>query len=276
MTALPSPSALAETTLSGVLSVTSGVDTLIGVFATDPGIPGVTDYPAGTANRTFWVSTSSCAPTYWLHIQVRTTGGVETLVRDEFSPNFSGMTLQSVNWTATASAGGAVNVTDRLVIKVYATKVTGSGTPTVTVYFQGSAHPSQVQTTISAGAQGPAGPQGTPGKTLVAFTIDGNAAVIAGDKRWYNDTGASLTFGTCRVTATTSPTGADLIIDINKNGTTIFTTQANRPRVTAGGVTGTGTPDVTTLANGDYLTVDVDQVGSTVPGANVTVQITLT
>lgn len=74
----------------------------------------------------------------------------------------------------------------------------------------------------------------------------------------------------------TSPTGADLIVDVNKNGTTIFTTQANRPTVPAGDVDGVGAetiPDVTSIAEGEYLTVDIDQVGSTVAGEDLTVVV---
>lgn len=74
----------------------------------------------------------------------------------------------------------------------------------------------------------------------------------------------------------TSPTGADLIVDVNKNGTTVFTTQANRPTVPAGDVDGVGaetTPDVTSVAEGEYLTVDIDQVGSTIAGEDLTVVV---
>lgn len=74
----------------------------------------------------------------------------------------------------------------------------------------------------------------------------------------------------------TSPTGADLIVDVNKNGTTIFSTQANRPTVPAADADGVGaeaTPDVTSIAEGDYLTVDIDQIGSTIAGEDLTVSI---
>lgn len=74
----------------------------------------------------------------------------------------------------------------------------------------------------------------------------------------------------------TSPTGADLIVDVNKNGTTVFTTQANRPTVPDGDANGVGAeavPDVTSIAEGDYLSVDIDQVGSTVSGEDLTVVI---
>lgn len=66
---------------------------------------------------------------------------------------------------------------------------------------------------------------------------------------------------TCRV-AVSSGT---YTFDLNKNGTTMYTTQANRP--TRGAADGTGAkthtlPDVTTFAAGDVLDVDVDAVGS--------------
>ena len=73
----------------------------------------------------------------------------------------------------------------------------------------------------------------------------------------------------------TAPTGSSIIADVNKNGTTIFTTQGNRPAIAAaafssGEVTNM---DVTTLTKGDYITVDIDQIGSTVPGQNIVIRI---
>jgi hypothetical protein len=63
-----------------------------------------------------------------------------------------------------------------------------------------------------------------------------------------------------------------LIVDINKNGTTLFTTQGNRPTISASGfLASTTAPDVTTFASSDYITIDVDQIGSTVAGADLTV-----
>lgn len=77
-----------------------------------------------------------------------------------------------------------------------------------------------------------------------------------------------------RVRLGTAPTGAAAIFDVNKNGTTIFTTQGNRPQVAAAGQQDLASvPDVTALAAGDYLTVDVDQVGSTVTGADAVIII---
>lgn len=72
-----------------------------------------------------------------------------------------------------------------------------------------------------------------------------------------------------KIYADTAPTGASLIVDINKNGTTIFTTQANRPEIAIGEHSDdSGTPNITALAAGDRLSVDIDQVGSTIAGGN--------
>jgi len=69
-----------------------------------------------------------------------------------------------------------------------------------------------------------------------------------------------------------APTGADVIFDIHKNGTTVFTNQANRPRVVAGSTVGAlAIPDVLAYAAGDVFTVDVDQIGSTLAGSLATI-----
>ena len=67
------------------------------------------------------------------------------------------------------------------------------------------------------------------------------------------------------------------LFDVNKGGTTIFSTQGNRPTVAAGSQDGSAaTPDVTAVAAGDVLTVDIDQIGSSTVGADATVVIRYT
>jgi|SRR5690242_13543081 len=112
-----------------------------------------------------------------------------------------------------------------------------------------------------------------PAETVI-FAFTGTAVVTTGVLRWYNRTGRTLTVIGAWTAFNTAPTGADGVVDVNKNGTTIFTTQANRPKATAGSNGGVlATPDVTSVADGDYLTVDLDQIGSSVAGANVTVGV---
>ena len=81
------------------------------------------------------------------------------------------------------------------------------------------------------------------------------------------------------VTATcgVEPTDADVIVDVNKDAVTMFTTQGNRPTVPDGTFEGAkATPDVTAIAVADLITVDIDQIGSTLPGENLTVILEIT
>lgn len=64
-----------------------------------------------------------------------------------------------------------------------------------------------------------------------------------------------------------APTGSDAIADINLNGISIFTNQANRPRISAGQLEGfSGIPDIKKFNPGNLVIIDIDQKGSTVPG----------
>jgi hypothetical protein len=102
----------------------------------------------------------------------------------------------------------------------------------------------------------------------------GGTATVSADAgvKWFNRTGRTITITGWDISATTAPAGADLIADVLKNGTTTYTTTGNRPRLTSAGAqthsTAT-TPDSAAVADGDYLQVQLVQVGSTTPGANV-------
>ena len=72
----------------------------------------------------------------------------------------------------------------------------------------------------------------------------------------------------------TTPVGASIVLDVNKGGTTIFTTQANRPTIVVTQTTATvGTPEVVEFSAGDVFTVDVDTVGSSTAGTGFTVSV---
>ena len=115
---------------------------------------------------------------------------------------------------------------------------------------------------------------GVTPRTTYPYSYSGTLATATGDYRLYNDTGRTLTLYAVRASVGVAPTGASVIVDVNKNGTTIFTTQSNRPTIAASTNTDTADAiDVTTWAAGDYLTVDVDQVGSTIAGSDLTVTV---
>lgn len=111
---------------------------------------------------------------------------------------------------------------------------------------------------------------GGSGQQLQEFFTSGVLTVSAGTGRFrppfaINILGVSATIDT-------PPTGASVIVDMNKNGTSIFTNQANRPTILAGS-NGTAAEvtnmDIIAVAAGDYITVDIDQIGSSTPGSNL-------
>jgi chitodextrinase len=238
-TALVGPSAGPEQTINTICTGTN-TDFLVATFATDPGIPGAVDYPAGTAFRRIYASLNSGATArYHVQVFIRNLAGTETLVRDEFSANFVDQVVTPQEWSATSATAGTLLATDRLVIKLYAQRITGGGgTITVTTYFEGSTHASQIQTTISAGAQGPQGPpgpQGIPGPTVpVAITdVTGlTAALTARPQTVLVSTGSEA-----------RPTGSTVVLWISPGGVVPTNKQANDLVFTP--ATGGGSGDTT-------------------------------
>ncbi len=105
--------------------------------------------------------------------------------------------------------------------------------------------------------------------------VPGTLTAAAGTVRLYVPFACTVT--NVRASVGTAPTGASLIVDVLKNGTTIFSTTGNRPTITATNFTDlSSTPDVTAIAADDYLTISVAQIGSTVAGADLVVTIVVT
>lgn len=104
----------------------------------------------------------------------------------------------------------------------------------------------------------------------ISFYIDGELAVETNLLSVLSPLGLTITG--IRASVDVAPTDASLIIDINLNSTTIYTTQANRPEITTGNTSVTATlPDVTSISLGDKISLDIDQIGSTLPGENLSV-----
>lgn len=118
-------------------------------------------------------------------------------------------------------------------------------------------------------------PSGLGGSTVSAFSLPGQAFLEVGRLRLPMPP-VSGTILKIKATLHVAPTGAAAIVDVNKNGNTIFTNQANRPTIAAG-TNGSSwmIPDLSTFdgVSGDYFTVDVDQVGSTIPGGDLVVAV---
>jgi hypothetical protein len=73
----------------------------------------------------------------------------------------------------------------------------------------------------------------------------------------------------------TQPTGAAIIVDINKNGVSLWdTNQGNRPQIAADATEGESTSfDTTTATDDDVLIPDIDQVGSGDAGDTLAVML---
>lgn len=82
----------------------------------------------------------------------------------------------------------------------------------------------------------------------------------------------SMVYIRCQTTGTSGNT----IIDVNKNGTTIFTTQANRPTLAYNDSDGiaSGVPDVASFTTGDLITIDIDEVATGAANLDVCVVVT--
>ena len=140
-----------------------------------------------------------------------------------------------------------------------------------------------VYSTASAFAISTAGTAGQVLRSNGASAPTWGAVRGSGSLVWYFGSGsvrtsASMTFVlpvavTARnvdIQADEAPTGAAMIVDLNEAGTTIFST---RPQVNDGANTEAGTHvfSDTALAAGSAITLDLDQVGSTFKGEQVTV-----
>lgn len=106
------------------------------------------------------------------------------------------------------------------------------------------------------------------------FTLDGALQLSVGSLKIRNLMNRTLNISRVYCDVGTAPTGSNIIIDINKNGTTIFTDQSNRPVILNGTTSGETTNiNVSSWFDGEYLTMDIDAIGSITIGSDLTVTI---
>lgn len=114
-----------------------------------------------------------------------------------------------------------------------------------------------------------------PVTKILTLGRSGELTATAGTVRLYVPWACTIT--NVRTMVGTAPVGADLIADLNIDGTTAFTTQGNRPTITAGGYTDLdAVPDVTAVSANSYLTLDIDQIGSGTAGSDIIMQVEVT
>ena len=108
-------------------------------------------------------------------------------------------------------------------------------------------------------------------EAIQAACSDETTALSVGTGRLTFRAPFAITLTSVRISCTTAPTGAAIIVNVRKNGVTIFST---KPQIAAGATTSVGgaVPGVlstTAIADDDILAVDIDQIGSTVAGTGL-------
>lgn len=127
----------------------------------------------------------------------------------------------------------------------------------------------------SGGSSGGGG--GTPEEQCFTASVTDAAGPVTlevgtGVLGWYARGAGTIT--AVRASVALAPDGDDIEIDVNNNGTTIFTTQSNRPIIVDGNTTDiTTTIEVDDFVDGDHFTIDIDTVGTTEPGEDLIVQV---
>ena len=109
-------------------------------------------------------------------------------------------------------------------------------------------------------------------KSESVFARGGSLVVTEGKGRQYIWTNGNIVG--VRASVDGPPTGSSIILDVNKNGNSIYITQGNRPTIeTYENTVLAPLPDITSFEEGDYITLDIDKIGNTNPGRDLTVQI---
>ena len=106
---------------------------------------------------------------------------------------------------------------------------------------------------------------------VVALTHTGTLSAYTGTKRWYAP--KNITISKIKARVDTAPTGAGVVIQINKTSSGVTT---NQQLTVADGTTliSDTSPTISSMSEDDFLTIDIVSVGSTVAGENLTVEIT--
>lgn len=83
----------------------------------------------------------------------------------------------------------------------------------------------------------------------------------------------AMTLTAVRASVTTAPTGANLVVDINEGGVSILSTKLSIDATEKTSTTATTPPVISdsSLADDAEMTIDIDQIGSTIAGAGLKV-----
>jgi hypothetical protein len=114
-----------------------------------------------------------------------------------------------------------------------------------------------------------------PTETIIIACSDETTAVTTGTAKVTFRMPYAFTLSAVRSSVTTAPTGATLIVDINETGSTILSTKLSIDASEKTSTTAASAAVIsdTSLADDAEITIDFDQVGSTIAGAGVKVYL---
>jgi hypothetical protein len=120
-----------------------------------------------------------------------------------------------------------------------------------------------------------AGPGSAPIQCIPIACSDETSALTAGAAKVTFRMPYAFTLTEVRASVTTAPTGANLVVDINENGSTILSTKLSIDATEKTSTTAATPPVIsdTSLADDAEITVDIDQIGSTLAGAGLKVYL---
>jgi len=126
--------------------------------------------------------------------------------------------------------------------------------------------------TGATGAQGPTGPTGAQGLYGMnpIFSRQGTLVPTVGTQRFYIERAGTVQ--TVRASVGTSPTGSAVQVNVLINGQTMLNTPI---LINPGEFTKTGSIAQVSVLPNDYITVNIEGVGSVTAGANLTVTVTI-
>lgn len=110
---------------------------------------------------------------------------------------------------------------------------------------------------------------------LIIAVSDESTALTTGTGKLTFRMPFAATLTAVRASVTTAPTGSTLVVDINHGGTSILGTKLSIDASEKTSTTASSTVTITTssLTDDAEITIDIDQVGSTVAGAGLKVTL---
>lgn len=108
----------------------------------------------------------------------------------------------------------------------------------------------------------------------VEFTVADDLVISTGTFRVPNRIGRDLNVNGVYLNIDKPPANRSIIVDINQTGTSIFANPNDRPTITPGSYSGYTAVSGVTWLMGNYLTADVDQIGSGTAGRDLVITVT--